>query len=260
MRACVEKRAVLGWNKSNTRSAYSNLGGGAYGHPGLVLTDAQYALILNTPLIYLTHLGPLIIPDGTIVHMNSNMRIKHTEAACLFREVTGIDQALIQHIITTVEENYTTDTYNWTKILTNDTVAYVLTHLQDNYVQIMPQKLLDCKEMVKKTIYHLHEPIASVFSVVKELLELADIPGISYAHNHDINIAYAIIHSTGKFSLVICEWNCMLEVQNTWVGFKHFFRTAHRELRETMDIAIQDTVMHHENMVRNVVAEIHGVL
>ena len=35
--------------KANSKSVYSNLGGGAYGHLGLVLTDAQYALISHTP-------------------------------------------------------------------------------------------------------------------------------------------------------------------------------------------------------------------
>ena len=54
---------------------YSNIGGGVHGHLGLVLTNAQYVLISNTPFVYLTHLGLLIIPDGTATHMNSNMRI-----------------------------------------------------------------------------------------------------------------------------------------------------------------------------------------
>ena len=38
------------WNKikANTKYVYSNLGGGAHCHLGLVLTYAQYALILNT--------------------------------------------------------------------------------------------------------------------------------------------------------------------------------------------------------------------
>ena len=30
--------------KSNAKSVYSNLGGGAHGHLGIVLTDSQYAL------------------------------------------------------------------------------------------------------------------------------------------------------------------------------------------------------------------------
>ena len=64
--------------KANTKPVYSTLVGGAHGHLGLVLTDAQYALILTTPFIYLTCLGTLITPDGTTADAISNMRIIHS--------------------------------------------------------------------------------------------------------------------------------------------------------------------------------------
>ena len=69
------------WNemKANTKYVYSDIGGGAHGHFGLLLTDAQYTLISPTPFFYPTHPGPIIIPDGTTTHANSNMRIAHTE-------------------------------------------------------------------------------------------------------------------------------------------------------------------------------------
>ena len=61
-----------------------------------MLTDAQYALISTTPFVFLTHPGPLIILDGTTAHAKSNIRIAHTEELCLFSEVTGVEQALVQ--------------------------------------------------------------------------------------------------------------------------------------------------------------------
>ena len=70
--------------KANTKSVYSNLGGGAHVHLVLVLTDAQYAIISNMPFIYLTNSSPIIIPDGTTTHTNSNMRITHTKEVRLF--------------------------------------------------------------------------------------------------------------------------------------------------------------------------------
>ena len=94
---------------------YSNIGGGAHGQLGLVLTDEQYALILNMPFVYLTHLVPLIILDGMTTHMNSNMRIAKTKEVCLFYEVTGVEQSIYQHIISTIEEAYLMDIHNWTK-------------------------------------------------------------------------------------------------------------------------------------------------
>ena len=37
--------------KANTKSVYSNLGGGAYGHLDLLFTDTQYTLISPTTFV-----------------------------------------------------------------------------------------------------------------------------------------------------------------------------------------------------------------
>ena len=70
--------------KYNTNSVYSNLRGGAHVHLGLVLSDAQYALISKTPFVYKNHPGPSIIPDSTTSQVNSNMIISHTKEVCFF--------------------------------------------------------------------------------------------------------------------------------------------------------------------------------
>ena len=75
--------------KANDKAVYSNLGGGAHGHLGLVLTESQYTLISYTPLVYPTHPVPLIILYGTTAHANSDIQIVHTEEVRLFREVMG---------------------------------------------------------------------------------------------------------------------------------------------------------------------------
>ena len=100
--------------KANTKSVYFNIRGGAHGHLGLVLTNAQYALISLTPFIYLTPPGRLIIPDGTTDHPNSNMRITHTKKVRLFWEVTGVYQSIVQQNVSTVKEAYLANICNWT--------------------------------------------------------------------------------------------------------------------------------------------------
>ena len=49
--------------KANARSVYSHLGGGAHVHIGLILTLAQYSLIVPTVSVRPSHPGPLIIPS-----------------------------------------------------------------------------------------------------------------------------------------------------------------------------------------------------
>ena len=63
-----------------------------------MLIYAQYALISPTPFVYPTHPVPLVIPDGTTAHTNSNILIVHTNIMSLFQEVTGVKQALEEKI------------------------------------------------------------------------------------------------------------------------------------------------------------------
>ena len=152
------------------------------------------------------------------------MRIAHTKEVCLSLEVTGVEQALVQFFFGTVEELYLADIRNSTTHSINDTVAGALTHLQDKYDQLMPHKLLEREDTIKKTIYNPCDLIATVFSKVKEILEFSDITGTLYTQIQAANIAYVILHRTGKFGLKICKWNRMPEIQKTWVQFKQVFR------------------------------------
>ena len=182
-----------------------------------MLNDSQYAIISLTPFIYPTHPGPIIIPDGTTAYANSNMRISHTKEVPLFREVTGVEQALVQQIVGTVEEAYLVDIRNRTTNSIKYTVSGVLTHLQDNYGKLMPQEILEREDIVKYMSYNPRDPIATVFSAAKKLLEFTDITRTPYTKLQVFNIAYIRIHRTGKFGLSIHEWNCMPAIQKTWV-------------------------------------------
>ena len=188
------------------------------------------------------------------------MRITHTKEMGLFQEVTGVKQALVQQIVATVEEAYLADIHNQTTNSTEDTVADVLTHFQDNYGQLMPHKILEHEYIIKNMTYNHWDPIETILSAVKELFEFANITGTPYTQLQAVNIAYMIIHRTGKFGLEIHVWNCMPTIQKTWVWFKYTFCTAHRELQETSDHTIEDAGMHHTNMVHDAVAGLHEIL
>ena len=71
-----------------------------------------------------------------------------------------------------------------------------------------------------------------------------------------INIAYVILHWAGNSGMAIGECNHIMAVKKTWVSFRQFFRTSHRELRETYDLTVEDARMHHVNMLHNVVSGI----
>ena len=51
----------------------------------------------------------------------------------------------------------------------------------------------------------------------------------------------------------------MPNVQKMWVWFNHFSSTAHCKLLETIDLTVQYYVIHHADMVRDVVAVLQEV-
>ena len=64
----------------------------------------------------------------------------------------GFEQSLVQQIVSTVEEAYLVDIRNRAADSINDTVANVLTHLQNNYGHLMPHNILNREGIVNKTI------------------------------------------------------------------------------------------------------------
>ena len=95
------------------------------------------------------------------------MRIAHTKKVRLFQEVMGVEQALVHKIIYTSEEAHLVDICNRTTNYIYNTVTDVLTHLQDNYVQLMPHELLERKYIIKKAIFNPQYPISTLFSTIE---------------------------------------------------------------------------------------------
>ena len=62
----------------NAQMVHSDLGGGAYGHLGLVLSPCRYGLIRNALYNRPLHPGQLVIPAGTTLHLARTMRDQHT--------------------------------------------------------------------------------------------------------------------------------------------------------------------------------------
>jgi hypothetical protein len=88
--------------KANAQSVYSNLSDGAHGHLALVISEAQYTHIIDQPFERPVHPGTLTIPDGTTGPMATVMKEQHHESLRLFREVQGVEKALIQQIVQAV--------------------------------------------------------------------------------------------------------------------------------------------------------------
>ena len=120
------------WNKikANARSVYLHLGCGTHGHLGLVLTAAQYADVSTTVFTCPAHPVPLAIPLAATAVQRSTLRDAHIEDLRVFREVMGVEQALIQQIVATINATYLEDVRYCTTNSINISVSAPLLHLQ----------------------------------------------------------------------------------------------------------------------------------
>ena len=92
--------------KSNAQSLVSNLGGGAHGHLGLVLTSTEYALVSAVQYESPVHPGSLHIPSFTAQHKSIDLREEHREKIRLFRETIDVEKALIKQIVQALDPEY----------------------------------------------------------------------------------------------------------------------------------------------------------
>ena len=90
----------------NAQCVHSDLGGGAHGHLGLVLSPEEYALHSDAAYRRPTHPGIIVIPPGTTNHLTNIYREQHRERLRVFHEVQAVEQALRQQIVTAIEPQY----------------------------------------------------------------------------------------------------------------------------------------------------------
>ena len=108
------------------------------------------------------------------------MHDTHTKYICVFREVMGFNQDLIQQIISYMDKIYLLDIRNYTKNFINMPVSDLLAHIQYTYVYPIPHELLKQDHVTKRTSYHHFYPITSVYATVEGPLEFQNAPEHPY--------------------------------------------------------------------------------
>ena len=93
--------------KANAGMINTDLGGGAHGHLGLLLSAAKYDTIApGTPYTRPAHPGPLVIPAGTAQHAAYRMTLDHQRDVKAYNATIEIEKALIKQIVEAIDKNY----------------------------------------------------------------------------------------------------------------------------------------------------------
>ena len=237
--------------KANAMAVHSTLGGGAHGHLGLVLAPAQYALLSPTPFVRPTFPASLVVPVGTTAVASSNMERTYKEDIRVFREVTGVENALKQQLTRAVDSAFLDTIRDQVTFVLVGTIADNLTFLFTTYGKVTPETLNEEFEKVNNTIYNPSLPIDVIFNSIVALAELAEAAAVPYSEQQQLTIAYNILNRSGRFVTDIKEWKRRPAVERNWINFKLHFRRAHNELRETSSDTLQ--AMQHANIAQQVI-------
>ena len=249
--------------KANARNVHSNLGGGNFGHLGLVISPASYALISPVPFNRPVFPGAQpVIPVGATQHMSNTIRDLWKENLRVYHEVENVDKALKQQIIDAVEPMYLDAIRNRTSNNITRPIFEVLEHLFDNFGEITPETFLEREAAVKAKSYDPNTPVDTLFKDIEDLVDLSGRAGVAMTQAQSIQIAYVILWRTTVFKHDLREWNALPPVQKTWINFKTRFRRAVKQYRQLKGPTVNDSMyqQQHANLVHQLKEELRTTI
>ena len=91
---CEQLKKLKDKLKANATKIPSELGGGAHGHLGLVLSATEYINISAVSYVRSLHPGVLIIPPNATERTEKRRRDEHRRLMALFHETVNLENAL----------------------------------------------------------------------------------------------------------------------------------------------------------------------
>lgn len=235
-------------------TVHTTLGGGLYGHLGLVLTDTQYELIPNTvPYVRQQHPGTLNIANNAAQYQIAMAREQHHENLRLFREIQAVERALIQQIVRAIDPKYLRALRNSATQQINKTIPEIFTHLFETYGDITTEDLASFRKRLEDLRFTANEPVDTIFTEVENYKELCEIADSPITDKQTIDYGYMLIMKTLKYKSTLKSWNALEAAQKTWNNFKDTFRDAQKAMRKTGELSTPDNLNHTDLL--NVVSE-----
>jgi hypothetical protein len=226
--------------RANARSIDTHLGGRAFGHLGVIISDAAYEMI--SPLNAWENpefpgRAPTTIEGGGTAAQISAAEHCWEEATTDFKTYNTVQSAVKKQIITVIEPMYI-------EILNDDLVGFasttsrdMLDHLFLSYVSITAVDIEQNFENMRKA-WDPQQPVETLFKQIQDRVDFAEAGGVAIGAAQKLTSAYSKIFKSGKFNSACRRWDEKLEGDKTWINFKIHFDAAylqHRQMqRETI--------------------------
>jgi hypothetical protein len=218
--------------RENAASVPSTLGGGAFGHVGLVVPDEYYAILApNEP--YEPPDNPGAFPDfpagSTAAQISATERI-HKEQMRIYREYLNIETALKSQLIKCIDPIYLHAKRNRIVGFANQSIKSILQYLFDTYGMVTAQDLDKNLEQLRKP-WNPETPFETIIDQIDECQEYASSANQAYPPSMILNQAYNLVFNTGLYFDECKDWNRKPAVEKTWPNFQAHILEAQTTLR-----------------------------
>jgi hypothetical protein len=217
--------------KANAASVPTTLGGGHYGHLGLVVSDQKYATLANTiPWITPVNPGPFAPPAGaTRPQLEAAQEVWRAEKL-VFEICQATEKALIAQVVESIDSIYLRALLNRTTGQYASNLREVITHLFTTHGKITPQQIRTKENAIYNMAFDISQPVDTVFNAIDDLADLAEHAHSALSHQQMMDLAYVIFAKHPILQQDLRTWNRMTIVQRTWANMITHFREAQEDL------------------------------
>ena len=212
--------------KANAGSITMNLGGGALGYLGLLLSPAEYIREEpGTPFIRPVNPGNLVIPPGTAQHAANRMQEDHAKALRIYCECIDVKDAMKKQVFEAIEPKFSKYLHSRLTQRVDASLEALFTTLFNRYGFITQQQLADHERNARSYQYNIQDPLSVVYDLIEDLQLLAEAARTPFSENQLVSHALEILRNTNKFTDGIKSWNRLGAAARTWTTFMiHFDR------------------------------------
>ena len=218
--------------RANAASVPCDLGGGAHGHLGLVLTAADYALVTAVPYIRPNHPGPLTLPAGAgVTNLQREIaRDDHKENLRVFHECVNVEKALIKQLNKALPPEYLKQYRNIHSNTITTSLTVILTTLFTRYGQVSDTYLREVEEKLRSRVFDITEPLVVLYNEIEDLHSLSIAAQNEFTETQLVNLGIQLIKNFNDFERGLDDWMACPRIDKTWVNFKTHFEAAHERL------------------------------
>ena len=184
--------------KANASIVQTKLGGGKFGHLGLVVSPTQYANASQVPHDCPTQ-PVLEISQDTAQHEVARLRHDYVQAHVQFREVCNLEKQLLSQMTQAINGLYIIALSNQHTGTIKQTILQVFTWLYTKYGQVKQEAQVKKAQSIREITYDIQDPMVVLWHEIDNLTCLAEAASNTYTPRKILEFGETILLKGSDF-------------------------------------------------------------